>query len=164
VAGAPSDFENATFTPYVVPLTLDYYLFLPDSGGRFFLTGGIGYYAATVHVNENASLSNLFNDANEYWNPWGDLTAGNVGFQLGIGRDFAINRNFGISVFGRFRYAKITNFTGVLSDNNNWALVKYANGTVDIDNAANVGTNGETYATVDFTGFDVGASLNFYSF
>jgi tetratricopeptide (TPR) repeat protein len=159
----PYDNENATFTPYVVPLTLDYYFFLPDSGGRFFLTGGIGYYMATVNVSENYSLNN-YEGSPTYGSPTGDLTAGNIGFQLGIGRDFAINRNFGISIYGRFRYAQISNFTGNLSDGNTWALEKSSSGIVDIDLPGNIAANKETYATIDFTGFDIGASLNFYSF
>ncbi len=164
------DSWSTTLTPYVVPITLDYYLFLPDSGGRFFLTAGVGYYAGTVSVAENYSVvnyefsngdPNYFNDFN---NPSGDLTAGTVGFQFGIGRDFAVGPNFGVSLFARGRYAKISNFRGSLSDGNSWVLAKFSDGTVDIDNPANIGTNGETYATVDFTGFDIGASINWYSF
>ncbi len=170
IAGYPSDFETTTMTPSVVPFTLDYYLFLPDSGGRFFISAGVGYYAANVHVDENYSVVNYEytagdpNYQNDYNHPFGDLTAGNVGFQVGIGRDFAVNPNFGISIFARGRYARISNFRGTLSDGNPWVLAKYADGTVDIDNPSFIGTNGETYATVDFTGFDIGASLNFYSF
>jgi tetratricopeptide (TPR) repeat protein len=48
-----SDFENETISPYVYPLTLDYYLFLPDSGGRFFLSAGVGYYFGLVHVEDD---------------------------------------------------------------------------------------------------------------
>ena len=168
----PSDSEITTMTPYVVPFTLDYYLFLPDSGGRFFISAGVGYYAGTVSVSESYSAVN-FETTQGATNPppsayadtpSGDLTAGNVGFQFGIGRDFAINPNFGISLFGRFHYCKITNFTGTLSDGQPWALAKFADGSVDIDDPANIGTGGETYATIDWTGFDIGASLNFYSF
>jgi len=164
VSGAPNDFENATFSPFVVPITLDYYLFLPDSGGRFFLSAGVGYYAALVHINENYSLSNNQDNPNAFGNPVGDLTSGNIGFQVAIGRDFAINDFFGISVYARGHYAQITNFRGTLSDGNQYALVKFSDNTVDIDNPANIGTNGEQNATIDFTGFDVGLSLNFYSF
>lgn len=166
----PNDFETTTMTPYVVPFTLDYYLFLPDGGGRFFVSAGVGYYAGTVSVSENYSAVNWATTAGQpnpgqyADNPAGDLTAGNVGFQFGIGRDFAISPNFGISLFGRFRYCKITNFTGTLSDGQPWALAKFSDGSVDIDDPANIGTGGETYATLDWTGFDVGASLNFYSF
>jgi hypothetical protein len=166
--GWPQDGESLTLSPYVVPLTLDYYLFLPDHNGRFFLSAGIGYYAADVNVSENYSLSNYYstqpNPQDYADNPGGDLTAGNVGFQFSIGRDFALNRNFGISVFGRVRYCKITQFQGTLNDGNQWVLVKRPDGTVDIDEPTNMAANGETYATIDFTGFDIGASLNFYSF
>ncbi|HVM32179.1 MAG TPA: tetratricopeptide repeat protein, partial [bacterium] len=76
IFGAPSDFENATFSPLVVPLTLDAYLFLPDKGGRFFISGGIGYYFGMVAVNENYSFSNYSGDPNAFGNPTGNLYAG----------------------------------------------------------------------------------------
>jgi hypothetical protein len=70
----------------------------------------------------------------------------------------------GLEIFARGRYAKITNFQGVLSDSNIWALEKFSDGSVDIGSPANVGQNGTSYATVDFTGFDAGIALNWYSF
>jgi hypothetical protein len=173
--GLNQDSWSTTMTPYVVPLTLDYYLFLPDHNGRFFLTGGVGYYAGTVQVTEAYSLVNYYgnpqnpyydpvNYANDFNNPNVNLTAGNIGFQVGLGRDFAISRNFGISVFGRFRYSKLTQFQGTDQNGTQWVLAKFKDGTVDIDTPDHIGTNGETYATIDWTGFDIGASLNFYSF
>lgn len=47
------DFETVNIQPYVLPLTLDYYLFLPDHDGRFFLTAGVGYYFAVAYVDDN---------------------------------------------------------------------------------------------------------------
>ncbi len=163
-AGYPSDFWATTLTPYAVPFTLDYYLFLPDHNGRFFITAGAGYYAGTVQVQDNFSVVNYTGDTTQNDNPNGDLTAGNIGFEFGIGRDFAINRNFGISVFARGRYAKITQFQGTLSDGQQWVLAKFSDGSVDICDPSQIGSHGISYATVDFTGFDIGASLNFYSF
>ncbi len=169
--GLNADGWSTVMTPYVVPLTLDYYLFLPDHDGRFFITGGVGYYAGTVQVTESYSVvnnqyatNNPSDWADAFNTPAGNLTAGNIGFQVGLGRDFAIGRNFGLSVFGRFHYCKLTQFQGTLSDGGSWVLAKFKDGTVDIDNPANIGSNGETYATIDFTGFDIGAALNFYSF
>jgi tetratricopeptide (TPR) repeat protein len=161
--GSP-DFQDETLSPFVVPLTLDYYLYLPDSGGRFFLTGGIGYYFADVTVNDNFSFTNAGGNADDIT---GDLMGGAVGFQCGIGRDFALNDTMSLSVYGRFHYAKITNLKGTLSGNygsDTFGLAKLSDGTIDIDNAGNIGGNSETYATLDFTGFDVGIGLNFYSF
>ncbi len=159
----PEDFENATFTPSVVPITLDFYLFMPDHDGRFFISAGAGYYWGVVNVNENYSLQNYRNNPNAQDNPLGNLYAGNVGFQVGIGRDFAIGRNFGISLFARGRFCQISGFQGTLSDGDNYALVKYSDGTVDIDSPANVGVGGEKYAVIDYTGFDAGISLNWFS-
>ena len=158
------DFQEETLSPNVVPLTLDYYLFLPDSGGRFFLTAGVGYYFGDVHVGDNYSLVNNGGNAD---NITGDLTSGDVGFQVGIGHDFAISRTFALSVFVRGHYAKLTNFQGTLYGNNGYGtfgLAKFSDGTVDIDNAGHIGGNGESYATIDETGFDAGVALNFYSF
>ncbi|HVM32223.1 MAG TPA: hypothetical protein VMU88_03750, partial [bacterium] len=87
-----------------------------------------------------------------------------VGFQVGVGRDFALSPSLGLSIFAHGRYAKISGFTGDLSDGNRWELVKYADNTVDIDNPGSVGSSGIKAATLDFTGFDIGMSLNFYSF
>ncbi len=164
VSGAPSDFENATFSPRVVPITLDYYLFLPDHSGRFFVSGGVGYYFGSVQVNENYSLSNYYGNANAFGNPYGNLNAGNIGFQLGVGRDFAVTPFFGVSLYARGYFAQISNFQGTLSDGQSWALVKYPDNTVDIDNPSSIGSGGVKAATVDFTGFDIGASLNFFTF
>ncbi len=159
----PEDFEDASFTPEVVPITLDLYLFMPDHDGRFFISAGAGYYWGVVNVNENYSLTYYEGNSSAQDNPVGNLYAGNVGFQVGVGRDFAIGRNFGISIFARGRYCQISGFQGTLSDGNNYALVKYSDGTVDIDNPANVGSGGEKYAVIDFTGFDAGISLNWFS-
>jgi tetratricopeptide (TPR) repeat protein len=164
VSGAPSDYENASFSPYLFPITLDYYLFFPDGGGRFFVSAGVGYYVALVHVNENYSLSNYADDYNAYGNPVGDLSSGNIGFQLGIGREFAVTPRFGISLFARGHYSEISDIRGRLSDGYTYALVQYSDKTVDIDDPANIGISGEKYATLDYFGFDVGLSLNWYTF
>jgi len=158
------DFENGIFTPYVVPITLDYYLFLPDHDGRFFISLGVGYYAADVRVSENYNFDNYLGSTGNIGSPYGDLTAGTVGFQVSIGREFAVDRNLGIEIFARGRYAKINNFQGTLSDGYNYALEKFSDGSVDIGSPSNIGQSGTTAATIDFTGFDAGIALNWYSF
>lgn len=157
----PNDFENADFSAYVVPITLDYYVFLPDHDGRFFISAGVGYYAATVSVNEQYNFDNYYGSTGNYNTPFGNLTAGGVGFQVSLGREFQITRHLGFEIFARGRYAKITNFQGVLSDGNTWALQKFSDGSVDISNVAQ---GGQANATVDFTGFDAGIAFNWYSF
>ncbi len=164
ISGEPSDFESAIFTPYAVPITLDYYLFLPDAGGRFYVSGGVGYYLSKVTVTEDYSVSNYFGGAGYYNSPFGDLTSGAFGFQASIGREFAVNDRFSVDIYARGRYAKITNYTGVLADGNSYGLLKLANGTVDIDTPALVGRGGVQYATVDLTGFDIGVAFCWYSF
>jgi len=167
-----NDFEDERLSPYLVPMTMDFYFFLPDAGGRFYLKAGAGYYLGSIHLDETYNYSNFYNQhestATENW--IGDLYSGNVGFQLGIGREFAISRRFGIELYAEGRYAKITNFRGTLTDQDgntvDAALVTGANkGVVDFDTPSSVGSaNGENYTTLDFTGFDVGFSLNFYSY
>jgi hypothetical protein len=164
VGSNPNDFENAAFSPYVVPITLDYYLFLPDHDGRFFISLGGGYYAGDVNVSESYNFDNYYGSRGNVGTPAGDLTAGTLGFQVSVGREFALTRQFGLEIFVRGRYAKITNFQGVLSDGNSWELEKFSDGSVDIGSPSNVGQGGTTAATVDFTGIDAGITLNWYSF
>ncbi|HUO58393.1 MAG TPA: tetratricopeptide repeat protein [bacterium] len=163
-----SDFENETLSPSVWPLTLDYYLFLPDASGRFFISAGLGYYFGQVHVEDNYSYVISANDETASDTFSGDLTAGGVGFQVGLGRDWEISPRFGISLFARGRYARLTNFRGTVFGPNgggaNDGLAVYPDGEVFSTDVSNIGNNGVKYATIDFTGFDVGASLNFYSF
>jgi len=156
-----SDFETVSIQPYVVPLTLDYYLFLPDHDGRFFLTAGVGYYFADVTVNDNFSYTNQGGGSDQYL---GDLTGGNIGFQFGVGRDFELSRHLGLRLFARGRYAKITNINGTFTsadgDYDNYGLVTTPQG-IYVDSTSNIGGN-EKYATLDYTGFDVGIGLTFF--
>jgi outer membrane protein W len=167
-----NDYENATLTPYIVPITLNYYLFMPDSGGRFYIKAGVGYYFGDVQVNESYSYSNFYNQQESSFPRTysGDLTSGSYGFQLGIGREFEITDRFGIEIYAEGHYSKLTNFQGTLYDQNGHAysagLVSgNTNGTIDFDNPSEItSANGEHYATLDYTGVDVGISFNWYSF
>ena len=164
------DYENATFTPELAPITLDYYLFLPDSGGRFYIKGGVGYYFSAVHVDETYSTANFYNQDTNSENWDGDLYSGNVGFQLGVGREFAISDQLGIELYAEGRFVQISNYKGTLYDQNgNSSYVGLtsgtSNGTVDFDNPAFINAaNGERYANLNFTGVDVGFSINWYTF
>lgn len=170
-----NDQENLTLTPAVVPITLDLYFFLPDHDGRFFISAGAGYYLGVVHVDQTTTTNNFFgtptNGTGNSTDEWtGDMYSGNIGFQLGIGREFEVSPRFGIEIYGRAYYAQITNFQGTLYDGNTsgtFALASSSSGPalVDADNPIYVNSaNQERYTTIDFTGFDVGASLNFYYF
>jgi tetratricopeptide (TPR) repeat protein len=158
------DFESVNIQPYVVPLTLDYYLFLPDHDGRFFLTAGIGYYFAVAYVDDNYSyaISSPSTGTDEI--P-GNMYGGNVGFQLGIGREFEIGPRMGLRLFARGRYCKITNLNGNFTDANgtydDYGLVVFPNGTIGADSTSHIG-NGEKYATLDYTGFEFGVGLTFF--
>jgi tetratricopeptide (TPR) repeat protein len=162
------DFQTINLQPQVVPLTIDYFLFLPDKGGRFFISAGAGYYFGDVHVDNNFdfSVSHGSPDADEFA---GDLVSSGLGFQLGVGRDFAVSDRLGISIFAKGYYAKLSNFQGTLVDGNGnsgqFGLAIDSDGTVDVPNTSDIGgASGNRYATVDFTGFDVGMSINFYTF
>jgi len=163
-----SDFENQNLSTYVVPLTLDYYFFLPDAGGRFFLSAGLGYYYGVVRVDDNYSYVINDNDPNSYDNFSGELTSGAIGFQVGAGREFAISRRFGISLFAKGHYARISNFRGTVYGPDGWSandgLAVQSDGQVFSYPVENIGGQGTKYATVDYTGFDLGISFNFYNF
>jgi tetratricopeptide (TPR) repeat protein len=162
------DGETINIQPYVVPLTLDYYLFLPDHDGRFFLTAGIGYYFAVAYVDDNYSyaISKPSVGTDEIT---GNMYGGNVGFQLGIGREFEIGPRMGLRLFARGRYCKITNLNGNFVDANgnydNYGLVVSPtgspNGTVGAESTSQIGGN-EKYATLDYTGFEFGVGLTFF--
>ena len=170
-----NDQENLTLTPAVVPITLDLYFFLPDHEGRFFLSAGAGYYVGVVHVDQTTTYNNFLgyptNQTAYNSDEWtGDLYSGNIGYQVGIGREFQVSPRFGIEIYGRAYYAQITNFQGTLYDGNSsgtFGLASSSSGptVVDADYTSHISSaNAERYATIDFTGFDVGASLNFYYF
>ncbi len=159
------DFETVNIQPYILPLTLDYYLFLPDHDGRFFLTAGIGYYFAVAQVDDNYSYD-IYEGQPDTDEIAGNMYGGNVGFQLGIGREFEIGNRLGLRLFARGRYCKITDINGNFTDANgnydNYGLVVFPNGTVGADSTSQISANGEKYATLDYTGFDVGVGLTFF--
>lgn len=162
------DFQTITLQPQVVPLTVDYFLFLPDKGGRFFISAGAGLYYGDIHVDNNYdfSIQNGSSDADDYT---GDLNSTALGFQLGVGRSFVVSNRVGISIFAKGYYAKLSNFQGTLTDYNGnsgqFGLAIDSDGTIDVPNTGNIGgANGGRYATVDFTGFDVGMTIDFYTF
>ncbi len=164
--GTPNpDYLDEVFENTLIPLTVDYFLFMPDQTGRFYISAGLGYYAGALRVNEDYSFTNSGGGADTLE---GDLTAGNIGFQVGIGREWALSPRMGISLFARGRYAKISHYRGTVYNSSGgsgtFVLVKDSNGIVDIDQPANMTANGETYAEVDFSGFDVGLALTFYTF
>ena len=161
------DFQTATFEPWAVPLTLDYYQFFPDSTGRFFISAGVGYYFGSIQV---ANDYDFFDSGGPTDTITGELTSGGVGFQVSLGREWAINRNMGISLYGRGHYAKISNFKGTLTNSTGqtgeFGLETATDtGTIDVDNTQfiNAAYN-EKYTTIDFTGFDVGFALSFYTY
>lgn len=167
--GPPSDYETIRLTPYVVPLTLDYYLFLPDHDGRFFVTAGVGYYFADVRGDDNFNYTTGGGPTAPNDEYLGDMYGGSVGFQFGIGREFEISRHLGLRLFARGHYAKITNINGTFTSANGvpdqYGLVTFpaANGGyVGIDSTSHISAGGENYATLDYTGFDVGVGLTFF--
>jgi hypothetical protein len=77
----------------------------------------------------------------------------------------------GFTLYAKGQYAKITNFSGVITDvNGSTANVGLAvepsfNNEVYVEDQTQIGGgNGNHNATVDFTSVEVGFALNFYSF
>ena len=158
------DFEDESFHPYLLPVTADLYLFLPDSGGRFFLSGGVGYYASMVHVDDNYDFS-ISQGSGTYDTFNGDLYGGAVGFQVTVGRDIVLSDRWGLEIFARGRYARITNYRGTVESDYGGqadaALIRYSDGEVHTGNVSGMGPS-DSFATLDFTGFDAGVGLTFF--
>jgi hypothetical protein len=161
----PLSFEDETLQPHVVGFTLDDYWFLNDKGGRFFLGMGVGYYEGTVHLEERYDFTSGGGGAANFV---GDLNSGNVGFQVSLGREWVLNPDMALSFFARGRVVRITYFRGnvVNADGSTaqFGLERGPDGTLDVDDVSNIGANGEKYATLDFTGFDLMAALVLYSY
>lgn len=164
--GNPSDFENESFSIDAIPLTLNYYFFLPDNSGRFFFNAGVGYYFTTVQVTDNYSYLITHAGSNDQDDFTGNLTANAIGFELGAGREFAINSFLGVSVFVKGRYAPITNLIGTVTKTDGqtaqYGLASFQDGEVHAVNVSYIGYPGVKYATVDLTGFDAGFGIDFY--
>ncbi len=161
------DFQTETFEPIAVPLTLDFYLFLPDSSGRFFMSAGAGYYFGSLQSSDDYDF---YDNGGPTDTITGELNSGNVGFQVSLGREWAIGRHLGLSIYGRGRYAKISNFKGTLTNSSGQTgefglETSTVDGIIDLDNTQYINAAyNEKYTTVDFTGFDVGLALTFYTY
>lgn len=162
------DYENERFGAYVIPLTLDYYLFLPDEGGKFFLSAGVGYYHSRIEVEDSYDYSIDSGDPTAYDEFRGELTAGNVGFQASIGREFTVSQKFAVSLFAKGRYARIGHYRGTVVTYDGYeaqvGLGTYPNGEVHVADVSSIGGGGLEYTTLDFTGFDVGVAFVFYHY
>ena len=147
----------------VVPLTFDGYFFLPDGDGRFFLSGGLGLYQGAVHVTENYSFTNSGGGTASFA---GSLNSNTLGFQAALGREWAVTQGLGLSLFVRGRLARLSNFQGQVTNVDGttatFGLETNSDGTVDVDNVANIGNGTERYTVVDFSGFDAMFALTLY--
>lgn len=166
-----SDYDQTTLSPGVLPLTLDYYLFLPDGGGRFFLSGGVGWYFGIVHVERSYSAVISSSDPNN-WDQWsGDLRGNGPGFQLRVGREFQVAPRVGLTLYVGGQFARISHFTGTVTDpygssaQVGLAVEPTLNNEVYVEDQTQIGgSNNNSYATIDYTALEAGVALNFYSF
>lgn len=165
-----SDFDQTTLTPSLLPITLDYYLFLPDGGGRFFLSGGFGWYIGEVHAERAYSAVIATSDPNNFDQWSGDLRGNGPGFQVRLGREFQVGPALGLVVYVGGQYAKISHFTGTVTDPDGFsadvglAVEPSLNNRIFLEDVTQIGNNGNDYATIDFTAVDAGFALNWYSF
>jgi hypothetical protein len=168
------DSEQLTLNGSLTPITVDFYLFLPEPLGRFFISGGLGAYLAQVKVVQTTTSKNFFGTDNGTngggSNNWaGLLDSGNLGVQVAAGHDFAINDQFGFEIYARVYFVQISNFQGALTDpsggTRNYGLAESASGptVVDADVQSHI-TGPEQYANLDFSGFDVGLTALYYHF
>jgi hypothetical protein len=163
------DSESLTLNTVLIPFTLDYYLFLPESFGRTFVSIGTGFYFADMGVDQTTTSNNFFGTDNGNMgggsNEWtGDLIGGGVGFQWGIGQQVQINSFLAVDLFARGYYVKISNFGGPLTDSNgntqDYGLAASASAPTIVDADLQSNINGsERYATVDFSGFFIGTDI-----
>ena len=152
-----------------IPVTLGIYYFLPVSPkSQIFLHAGTGYYFVSF-----AREAYRENDA-PYWIK-NSFTGkgGDLGFQGGIGLEYAMSENIIIVIEGAGRYAKIKGFEGTRdrNDSNGWSdstTGKYYTldrliGEQDWQKRTNVFTEKPSgddvrnvrYPEIDFSGFTI---------
>jgi len=106
--GVTTGTNTSNLDAKAIPVTLGIYYFLPVSPKlRFSIGAGAGYYFArfsrTTHREDNAS----------YWLD-ADFTGsgGELGFQGGIGLEYALSKNVALVIEGFGRFAKVKGFEG----------------------------------------------------
>lgn len=166
----PTALFEPSFQPDLMSVSLNYYAFIPgEKGSRSYIQLGAGVYQTVVGFtgwDPSTVLSGEGLDPNET----GTFTATSFGGTFGFGETFAIGKDFGFDISGRGRIvtfsqataAQITN-GGAISTNGPYAImINTANSAIAVEPVnPNIG-NGYRYAVIDYSGFDISSSFNFY--
>ncbi len=144
-------------SPNTYALDLNYYRDLTGGRSRLYVTGGLGYYFTQVSYYQ-ADPTNPIQ---------GLLNGGTLGWSLGVGNEWFLTREVGLELSGRFRYAKINQVQGDITNpqgSTSSALAVLRNGTLGVQSTQSLGQGNGAYAAIDYTGFDLRLSMDLYLF
>lgn len=137
---------------------LNYYRYFPSENGRYFVTAGILFGEAIADYYQDDPVETL----------QGPLAGNNFGFTIGAGREWKMSPTVGFELIGRFRYLTINqlqnNYFVSTGGTGQAVLATDSLGNIGLASPQSIGQNGLRYATLDFTGFNLGFAFNFYLF
>ncbi len=145
--------------PTIYGLELSYSHFWPGRNYRYFAQAGVGYYYASVKINETASAS----APTTFENLAGTIGNGDFGAFLGGGYELEFSNPWGLEISAFARTATISAITAPLN-NSTYGLALDPRGLVRAVDTTLIGQNGYRFATIDLTGFDIHLGLVYYFF
>jgi len=147
-----------SINPQLFTFGVNYYRYFPANNGRFFLTAGVLFGEAIVDYYQDDPIETF----------QGPLVGNNLGFTLGAGQEWKMSSTVGFELAGRFRYLNISQLQNnyfVSSGGSGKAVLAVDSlGDIGLASPQAFGQGSLRYATMDFTGFDLGFSFNFYLF
>lgn len=154
------DTDVQTIKPLVFPVQANYYRFFPMGKSRFFVTGGGGFYYGIANYSDQVIISGFGSETTS-----GNLNGTGWGGTLGIGWETLITDQGSLGIYARGRYATLTHFQGNYSGGSGTAglAVDETTGYVTAVDADSItSANNYRWATIDMTGFDIGASFAYH--
>lgn len=147
-----------SINPQLFLFGLNYYHYFPDQNSRYIMTVGILFGEAVVDYYQDDPYETL----------QGPLGGNNFGFQLGLGREWRISPTVGFQMMGRFRYLSISQLENNYFVSGGGAgqavLAVDSQGSLGLATPQDIGQGGLRYASIDYTGFSLNFSFNFYVF
>ena len=142
--------------PQLFTFGWNYYHYIPVGDTRFILTGGFLFGLALVDYYQDDPIETI----------QGPLSGNNLGFTLGVGAEWPVSSRVGFQMMGRFRYLSIThlqnNFNVGNLSSGQAVLAKDSQGTLGLATQQDISNGGLSYAVMDYTGFNLICSFNFY--
>jgi hypothetical protein len=143
-----------TISPQLFSASVMAYNSWPDHQGRWFVEVGAGFYAATVNYSQ-AGVIKYDSDA-------ASLTGTTLGSSFYAGREILLLGVMALNVEGGFHFAKFNEVTGPDTNGNlNQALAIDQLGDLGLSSSNTLTASDLRAASIDFSGFSVGASLEF---